>query len=335
MNRHAQAVTTAPVAQRPVADLTTGPRLRDAIGPLTSLMASLKQRGLIHPLLIRQGHVVVCGHRRLEAARRLGWETIATRNVEELSARELLDLELDENRERRDLSPYERSKRRVAEIQQARQEAKEEAEKARGEPGRNPTGKAPKRPHRKTGQGRGPARAPGSMLDVEERTGMSKPEQAEAVMHVTYADRWPFLQSEQFRPSHILAIRETLVGRVPVEEHGPLMAWAEADEWPPHMFPRGLVLYAELPEARRAHLRGIAETDPRRASAILFTTRALPDPGLTLFANGIDRIRVARREAAWPEAKTALESFLSALGQFQAQWTAHDTAARLAEEETP
>jgi ParB/RepB/Spo0J family partition protein len=74
---------TGPVIAVPIADVTTDARndrlLRDDPS-IDELAGSMKSRGLLEPIVVTQretsGWRLVAGHRRLEAARRLGWTNI-------------------------------------------------------------------------------------------------------------------------------------------------------------------------------------------------------------------------------------------------------------------
>jgi hypothetical protein len=74
-----------------------------------------------------------------------------------------MDIELEENTERLDLEPYDRDKRRLAEIREAEADAKREAE-FRGQGSRNSRRRPPE---------------PGSHRDVEKRTGIPPTSQRE------------------------------------------------------------------------------------------------------------------------------------------------------------
>lgn len=76
-----------------------------------SLAASITKVGLLSPVEVRQtagGFELVYGHRRLRAARFLGWESIRA-NVVSMSDEEVLHISLIENIERKDLSDYEKA----------------------------------------------------------------------------------------------------------------------------------------------------------------------------------------------------------------------------------
>lgn len=59
---------------------------------------------LIHPIVLRDGNVLVAGGRRLLAHEQLGWDQIEYRLFEDLSDQEALAIELEENIKRTDLT---------------------------------------------------------------------------------------------------------------------------------------------------------------------------------------------------------------------------------------
>ena len=80
---------------------------------VAELAASMKERGLLAPILLRpadrrSGYWLVSGRHRLEAARKLKWPSIIARVLEGLKADEAELVEIDENLIRIDLSPAER-----------------------------------------------------------------------------------------------------------------------------------------------------------------------------------------------------------------------------------
>lgn len=60
---------------RTVASIQVGQRHRTDLGDIDALARSIDQRGLLQPMTITPGGVLVCGRRRLEAIRALGWKT--------------------------------------------------------------------------------------------------------------------------------------------------------------------------------------------------------------------------------------------------------------------
>lgn len=82
-------------------------RVRKEVGDLKSLMASMEAHGQLNPVTLTRGNVLVAGHRRLIAARNLSWQYIDAHVIERDSELEQLELELEENIQRKDFSPEE------------------------------------------------------------------------------------------------------------------------------------------------------------------------------------------------------------------------------------
>ncbi len=76
---------------------------------LAELVASLRERGVIQPVIVRPaegGYELVAGERRLQAAKRAGMDTIPA-IVRNVTDRGMLELSLIENIQRDDLNPLE------------------------------------------------------------------------------------------------------------------------------------------------------------------------------------------------------------------------------------
>ena len=95
--------------QIPIEDVVLKPRIRKNLGDLAPLMESMKKHGLLNPITITATGVLIAGHRRLESARKLGWSYIEARTVEEPDEIKMLELEIEENIQRRNLSSEELS----------------------------------------------------------------------------------------------------------------------------------------------------------------------------------------------------------------------------------
>ena len=79
-------------------------RVRKNLGDLSSLMDSLRRHGLLNPVVINNKNELVAGHRRVEAARRLGWKTIEVRIVDNDDPGDLVEMEIEENTQRKNLT---------------------------------------------------------------------------------------------------------------------------------------------------------------------------------------------------------------------------------------
>jgi ParB family chromosome partitioning protein len=90
--------------QIPVEDIIIRKRIRKNLGDLSSLKDSMKTHGLMNPVVITPDKTLIAGHRRLESARQLGWTSITVRVMEKQDETELLEMEIDENNQRRPLA---------------------------------------------------------------------------------------------------------------------------------------------------------------------------------------------------------------------------------------
>ena len=83
---------------------------RRSLDGIAELAASLAEHGLLQPLVVRRvgphSYELIAGHRRLEAARTLGWTEIAAQ-VRDETAEQAYILTLVENLQREDLTPRE------------------------------------------------------------------------------------------------------------------------------------------------------------------------------------------------------------------------------------
>ncbi|MDX9958903.1 MAG: ParB N-terminal domain-containing protein [Clostridia bacterium] len=79
-------------------------RIRKDLGDVEGLAESLSRFGQLHPIVLTRKKVLVSGRRRLEAARILGWTTIDAITIASRDSAQLLELELDENVQRYQLT---------------------------------------------------------------------------------------------------------------------------------------------------------------------------------------------------------------------------------------
>jgi len=89
------------------------PRTKVDEEKLSELSASIKAKGIIQPVVVRQvgeEFELVAGERRLLAAKRLGWEEISAVIAGKLSKEDMLELSLIENLQREDLNPIDTAK---------------------------------------------------------------------------------------------------------------------------------------------------------------------------------------------------------------------------------
>ena len=90
-----------------VHDIIIKPRIRKDLGDVGALMESLRKYGLLNPIVINSKGELIAGHRRLESARRLGWQHIEVAVLEKEGEIDKLELEIEENVQRKSLTPDE------------------------------------------------------------------------------------------------------------------------------------------------------------------------------------------------------------------------------------
>ncbi len=82
---------------------------RQVMGDLSELMASIAEKGIIEPLIVRQRRgrfQIVAGERRYQAATQVGVAEVPV-VIRDVDDAELLEIALVENLQRKDLSPFE------------------------------------------------------------------------------------------------------------------------------------------------------------------------------------------------------------------------------------
>ena len=95
-------------------------RLRRELGDIAGLTASLQKHGQLSPIIINRSYELIAGFRRLQAAKRLGWQSIEAVMIDRASERQKLEIEIEENIQRLELSPEEIADG-VARLQKLRQ----------------------------------------------------------------------------------------------------------------------------------------------------------------------------------------------------------------------
>ncbi|MDR2054103.1 MAG: ParB N-terminal domain-containing protein [Treponema sp.] len=90
--------------QIPVKDIIVKKRIRREYGGIQELADSMKRFGQISPITVNRANVLIAGERRLEAAKFLGWRTINATVVDVDGKLARLELEIEENIQRRDFT---------------------------------------------------------------------------------------------------------------------------------------------------------------------------------------------------------------------------------------
>jgi ParB/Sulfiredoxin domain len=270
------AVSTANVVAVAIENIEVGPRRREKLGRVKKLAASIQELGLIHPILLR-GHVLVAGHRRLEACKILGWRTIPARQLASLSEDAARAIELDENTHREALSDYAASKARLAQIKQAEADLKAKASEA---PKAELLAQAGPRK-----RGRPKGKAAGSSRSVADETGISRQEQSRTERHVELAERYPFLQRPGWVQYHVLKAGDVIT-KMPEDDRPSIAALLDQDGIPPAKAIEMLRRAEEMTVDQRREVIRLAQSadefERRRAITVLGDVPPPADPALQL-----------------------------------------------------
>jgi|SRR5262245_33107846 len=86
-----------------ITEVNVGTRMRKMFGDIEGLAASLSRYGLLNPIVLDNENNLIAGHRRLLAAKSLGWPDITYRRLENLDPITRNEIELEENIRRKDL----------------------------------------------------------------------------------------------------------------------------------------------------------------------------------------------------------------------------------------
>ncbi len=103
--------TGTPVGRMvPIDDVDPNPNQpRQVMGDLSELMASIAEKGIIEPLIVRQRGVryqIIAGERRYQAAVQVGLQEVPV-VIRDVDDGELIEIALVENLQRKDLTPFE------------------------------------------------------------------------------------------------------------------------------------------------------------------------------------------------------------------------------------
>ena len=105
------------VIEIPIADVEVDERLREDYGDLAGLARSIKKYGQLHPIIISR-RLLVAGGRRLFAMREAGYTSINAIDLNDLDEATRHEIELAENDDRLNLTPYEKSKQLLRKVKQ-------------------------------------------------------------------------------------------------------------------------------------------------------------------------------------------------------------------------
>jgi ParB family chromosome partitioning protein len=102
------SAVTENIIEARVEEIVIGDRHRKEVGDLDALAESIREVGLLHPVVVTPDKKLVAGSRRLAAVKKLGWTKVPVHVVRGLSdAVQSLRAERDENACRKEFAPTE------------------------------------------------------------------------------------------------------------------------------------------------------------------------------------------------------------------------------------
>lgn len=90
-----------------IKDIKIKKRVRKDLGDLENLKDSLRTYGLLNPITLNSRYELIAGERRLTAATQLGWTNIQANIVDNLTEVEQLEMEIEENNQRKEFTDEE------------------------------------------------------------------------------------------------------------------------------------------------------------------------------------------------------------------------------------
>lgn len=266
----------------PIASIRVGERRRQDLGDVESLARNIDRHGLIHPILVSDDGDLIAGERRLRACERLGWEEIDARRWSVLSADERREIELAENLDRKDLTPFERSRTLVSLAETAATVIASEAPEVLPETG-------------KTSGGRPAKRGVPERL-IAERIGVPQQTINEAARHVAVAEAVPILADPSVPQYRALEAKAHLE-RLPEPEREEAARLVSQPGIDPKSAVDILGNLAEMPAERREEVFRLSRSDDVRDRDLALTTAAnrppMPDPRLTVIEGAVTMLRRA------------------------------------------
>ncbi len=90
-----------------ISEIQIKKRIRKETGNINELVESLNVHGLMNPIVITREYQLIAGFRRLESAKKLGWENIEASIIDAPTKMKKLEMEIEENIHRKDFTPDE------------------------------------------------------------------------------------------------------------------------------------------------------------------------------------------------------------------------------------
>ena len=161
----------------PISEIVIGQRRREDMGDTQRLAESIRQFGLLHPIVVDEQKNLVAGGRRLVACNALGWAEVPVTYLGQLADQERRTIELEENMQRKDLTEIEKSRNMVELVKIKTEQLKTVS------------------PCNIVSGSRGPEKNPVSLKTVAQEMGVPRTTLIEAKQHVQAVEKYPTLET--------------------------------------------------------------------------------------------------------------------------------------------
>ncbi len=90
-----------------ISEIQIKKRIRKDSGNINELVESMNIHGLMNPIVLTRDYQLIAGFRRLESAKKLGWENIEANIIDAPTKIKKLEIEIEENIHRKNFTPDE------------------------------------------------------------------------------------------------------------------------------------------------------------------------------------------------------------------------------------
>ncbi len=87
-----------------ISEIQIKKRIRKDFGNLNELAESMNLHGLMNPIVLTRDLILIAGQRRIESAKKLGWENIEATIIDVPTKIDKLEMEIEENIHRKDFT---------------------------------------------------------------------------------------------------------------------------------------------------------------------------------------------------------------------------------------
>ncbi len=255
-------------------------RVREELGDVVELARSIEAVGLIHAIVVDEEYRLICGGRRLAALKQSGAKMVDVRRFLGLDEKQKRLMELEENRRRKDLTPYEWAKTITEKAEIVREIAQQAdlSDTRSISPAHRPVD-------------------PTSAEQVGRAIGLSRPTMRRAEEHVKAAEQYPFMQDKEWSQSAVLKAKQLVDSLGNGAKEAVVALITEAKK--PELSVQIAAKVAEAPPAEREEFVRLSQSKDQRERDRAATWAAdrepEPDPRLAIYRQCVRELKQSVR----------------------------------------